>query len=90
LKDKNNPFLVTAILNREISPEAFANMTSEDMASPERRQENIRMRRSSLSQIVGINDLKPVRVPDEDIPGELVTGEMYHAGQHGFEYQRPV
>lgn len=65
-------------------------MTSEEMASPQRRQENIRLRRSSLSQTVGVNDLRPMDMAGEDIPGELGTDEMGRSGQRGVEYQRPV
>jgi hypothetical protein len=65
-------------------------MTSEDMASPQRRQDNMRIRRKSLSQTVGINDLKPVRSLDEDVPGEVGMDEMGRSGQPGVEYQRPV
>ena len=89
LKDKNNPFLTAGILNREISPEEFAHMTSEDMASPQRRQENMRIRRNSLTQTVGVYDLQPVRV-DEVVPGESGTDEMGRSGQSGVEYLRPV
>ena len=90
LKDKNNPLLSTAVLTREISPVEFANMTSEEMASPQRRQENIRLRRNSLTQSVGINDRRPIHMSDEDIPGELGTGEMARSGQPGLEFQRPI
>jgi hypothetical protein len=65
-------------------------MTSEEMASPERRQENIRLRRNSLSQTVGVNDRRPVNSLDEDVPGEPGTDKMGHSGQKGVEYQRPV
>ena len=65
-------------------------MSSEDMASPKRRQENMRLRRNSLTQTVGVNDLKPVSVLEEDVPGELGMDEMGRSGQRGLEYQRPV
>ena len=65
-------------------------MSSEDMASPQRRQENIRLRRNSLTQTVGVNDLRPMNMPGEDIPGEPGTDEMGRSGQRGVEYQRPV
>ena len=65
-------------------------MTSEEMASPQRRQENIRLRRNSLTQTVGINDLKPIAGTQEDIPGEIGTDEMGRSGQPGVEYQRPI
>ena len=67
-------------------------MTSEEMASPQRRQENIRLRRKSLTQTVGINDLKPIGGSGDDtsIPGEVGMGEMGRSGQPGVEYQRPV
>lgn len=90
LKDKTNPLLRSSILHHEISPLEFAQMTSEEMASPQRRQENIRLRRSSLSQTVGVNDLRPMDMAGEDIPGELGTDEMGRSGQRGVEYQRPV
>ena len=90
LKDKNNPLLRAGILSREISPSDFAHMTSEDMASPQRRQENIRLRRSSLTQTVGVNDLRPMNVAAEDIPGEPGMDEMGRSGQRGVEFQRPV
>ena len=44
-------------------------MTSEEMASPARRQENMRIRRKSLMASVGIDDRRPASVPDESIPG---------------------
>lgn len=90
LKDKNNPLLRSGILSRDISPLDFAYMSSEEMASPQRRQENIRMRRNSLTQTVGVNDLRPMNVPSEDIPGEPGMNEMGRSGQMGVEYQRPV
>lgn len=67
-------------------------MTSEEMASPQRRQENIRLRRNSLTQTVGINDLKPIGGSGDDtnIPGEVGMDEMGRSGQPGVEYQRPV
>ena len=65
-------------------------MTSEEMASPQRRQENIRLRRNSLTQTVGINDLKPIAGTQEDIPGEIGMDEMGRSGQPGVEYQRPI
>ena len=65
-------------------------MSSEEMASPERRQENMRLRRNSLTQTVGVNDLKPLNNPDEAVPGEHGTDEMGGSGQSGVEYQRPV
>jgi hypothetical protein len=45
-------------------------MSSEEMASPQRRQENIRLRRNSLTQTIGVNDMKPLNNPDEGVPGE--------------------
>jgi len=90
LKDKNNPLLRSGILSREFSPIEFAHMSSEDMASPQRRQENIRLRRNSLTQTVGVNDLRPMNMPGEDIPGEPRTDEMGRSGQRGVEFQRPV
>ena len=65
-------------------------MSSEEMASPQRRQENMRLRRKSLSQTVGVNDRKPLTCPDEEVPGELGTDVMERSGQSGVEYQRPV
>jgi len=65
-------------------------MTSEEMASPQRRLENTRIRRNSLSQTLGVNDRQRVNIPDEDVPGELGTSDMSHGGQKGVEYQRPV
>jgi hypothetical protein len=82
--------LTAAVINRDISAEEFAHMTSEEMASPQRRQENIRLRRNSLTQTVGVNDLQPVKSLDEDVPGEPGTDEMGRSGQRGVEYQRPV
>jgi hypothetical protein len=90
LKDKNNPLLSAAVLTREITPHEFAHMTSEEMASPQRRQENIRLRRNSLTQAVGINDRRPIHMEEEDIPGEPGMGEMERSGQPGLEFQRPV
>jgi Transcription factor S-II (TFIIS), central domain len=90
LKDKNNPLLAAGVLSREILPTEFAHMTSEDMASPQRRQENMRLRRNSLTQTVGVNDMKPVISPDENVPGEPGMDEMGRSGQLGLEYQRPV
>jgi hypothetical protein len=66
-------------------------MTSEEMASPARKQENMRIRRKSLTDSVGINDRRPVKVPDDSIPGEVgADGTMARSGQPGIEYQRPV
>ena len=90
MKDKNNPLLASSVLSREITPEDFAQMSSEDMASPQRRQENMRLRRNSLTQTVGVNDRRPVAVPDDDVPGEPGMDEMGRSGQRGVEYQRPV
>jgi len=90
LKDRNNPLLATGVISGVISPTEFAHMTSEEMASPQRRQENIRLRRNSLTQVVGINDRRPIHTADEDIPGEPGTGEMQRSGQPGLEFQRPI
>jgi len=90
LKDKNNPFLTAGLLTHAISPAQFARMTSEEMASPQRRQENIRLRRKSLNEAVGINDRRPIVTPDEDIPGESGANLMERSGQPGLDYQRPV
>lgn len=65
-------------------------MTSEEMASPERRRENQKLRRNSLTQTVGINDRRPIITLDDDIPGEPGADEMGRTGQRGVEYQRPV
>jgi len=90
LKDKNNPLLRAGVLTGEITPAEFAHMSSEDMASPQRRHENIQLRRNSLTQSVGFNDIQPVHSPEEDVPGEPGTDEMGRSGQRGLEYQRPV
>jgi Transcription factor S-II (TFIIS), central domain len=74
----------------DISPKDFAHMTSEEMASPQRKQENIRLRRNSLTQTVGINEMRPYSPPEEDVPGEPGQDEMGRSGQPGVEYQRPV
>jgi hypothetical protein len=78
------------VLTREISATEFAHMTSEEMASPQRRQENVRIRRNSLTQTVGVNDLQPVKSLEGDVPGENGMDEMGRSGQRGLEYQRPV
>jgi hypothetical protein len=92
LKDKKNPLLRAGVLSRAISPLELAHMSSEEMASPQRRQENIRLRRNSLTQTVGLNDLRPMGMADErgDVPGENGMDEMGRSGQRGVEYQRPV
>jgi Transcription factor S-II (TFIIS), central domain len=67
LQDRNNPLLSYGVVRGQISPLELAQMTSEDMASPERRLENQRLRRNSLSQTVGINDRKPANTVEESI-----------------------
>jgi len=79
LKDKSNPSLA---LSRTILPHDFAAMTSEEMASPARRQENMQIRRKSLMASVGIDDRRPVSVPDESILGQSGTdGTVGASGQ---------
>ena len=90
MKDKNNPLLIAGVLSREISPQEFAQMSSEDMASPQRRQENMQLRRNSLTQTVGVNDMKPLISPDEGVSGEPGVDEMGRSGQQRVEYQRSV
>lgn len=51
-------------------------MTSEEMASPQRRQENMRLRRNSLTQSLGISDRRPVGSIDEGVTRELGADEM--------------
>lgn len=55
LKDKNDPLLIKGNLNHEISPIELAHMLSEEMASPQGRQENMRLR-NSPTQTVGVNN----------------------------------
>ena len=90
LKDKNNPLLRISIITQDITPKEFARMTSEEMASPQRRQENIRLRRSSLTETVGINEMRPYSPPDGEAPWEPGQDEMARSGHPGVEYQRPV
>ena len=50
----------------------------------------MRLRRNSLSQTVGVNDMKPLNNPNEGSPGEPGTDEIGRSGHTGIEYQRPV
>lgn len=51
----------------------------------------MRIRRKSLTDSVGINDRRPVKIPDDSIPGEVgADGTMARSGQPGIEFQRPV
>ncbi|KAL1927634.1 hypothetical protein VTP01DRAFT_3455 [Rhizomucor pusillus] len=64
LKDSNNT-IRERVLSGEIEPSAFAVMTAKDMASPERRREDDRLRRNSIIDSMGFDDRHPrVRHPD--------------------------
>ncbi|KAJ3189127.1 Transcription elongation factor A protein 2 [Gaertneriomyces sp. JEL0708] len=52
LKDKRNPLLRERVLGNEISPTEFANMSPEDMASPERQEEIRQARRKSINEVL--------------------------------------
>ncbi|KAK9761570.1 transcription elongation factor TFIIS [Basidiobolus ranarum] len=71
LKDPTNPDLRRSIILGDISVEQFSEMNSEDMASEQRKQENARIRRDSLKNSIGIDNLKPKGSEENEEDGAL-------------------
>ncbi|KAH8556439.1 transcription elongation factor S-II [Umbelopsis sp. PMI_123] len=65
LKDSKNN-LRSRLLNDELQPTVFADMASSEMAAPERRRSNEKLRRESLRDSMAINDLQPMHRDLED------------------------
>ncbi|KAI8581879.1 hypothetical protein K450DRAFT_229673 [Umbelopsis ramanniana AG] len=65
LKDSKNN-LRSRLLNDELQPTAFAEMESNEMAAPERRRSNEKLRRESIRESMAINDLQPMHRDLED------------------------
>ncbi|KAG0164693.1 RNA polymerase II elongation factor [Apophysomyces sp. BC1034] len=66
LKDRKNP-LRQKLISGQINPTHFAHMSASEMATADRRAENELLRRSSIFDSMGIDDLKP-RERDLDDP----------------------
>ncbi|KAF0361886.1 transcription elongation factor S-ii [Gigaspora margarita] len=66
LKDKNNPNFVKKVASGVISPEDVANMTSEEMASPEVKRKNAAVRHKWFQQTMRPQiDLKPMKLDSD-------------------------
>ncbi|KAG2182294.1 hypothetical protein INT43_007221 [Umbelopsis isabellina] len=65
LKDtKNN--LRNRLLNDQLNASTFADMEGQEMAAPERRMSDEKLRRNSIRDSMAVDDLQPMHRDDED------------------------
>ncbi|KAK9455249.1 transcription factor S-II, central domain-containing protein [Dipodascopsis uninucleata] len=83
---KHNPILVDKLVSGMISPEQFARMSSEDMASPELQNEIKEIKRENLMQHVTTDGRMPNRT-DALIASEAATNGTEIVDESGIEYE---
>jgi hypothetical protein len=72
LKNVSNPTLKQQLLTGQITPQQFANMSDEDMSSPEEKSKRQSIRNQTIKDSIGIDQMIPMIQPDVENPSEHI------------------
>lgn len=82
---KSNPDFANSLLDGTLNPATVADMTPEDMATPEKKAEIERIRQESIEENLGIDTYTKAHTAET----ELDAGIVRNTGQEGIEYDAP-
>ncbi|ODQ53791.1 elongation factor TFIIS domain 2-containing protein [Saitoella complicata NRRL Y-17804] len=88
LKDPKNPDLASRLTSSAITPQTFATMSIQEMASPALKHEIEEIRDENMRQAVEVEEKQPIQV-DEDMPPGEGGADVGRTGQMGLEFDQP-
>ncbi|ORY87736.1 hypothetical protein BCR37DRAFT_375616 [Protomyces lactucae-debilis] len=84
---KTNPELLNAVKSGQLPAARVAELTPEQMATPEKRAENEAIREEELNKTLAVDTLQPHTLQQDELDEDV--GIMHNTGQDGLEFDAP-